>query len=1152
MSSSICIGSSASTPVIILGMHRSGTSAVASVVSSFGYEFGDNLISADKDNPKGFWEDRALVAINDRLLGGKSCWARVMPHEEFSNELQAEASTWYSGLIAIGEGKVAFKDPRLCRLMRFWLDIVDRPKVLLVQRNPIAVAASLQRRNAFTLTHGILLWIVYNYEAARAVADHGLQWLVIDYDRLILNPVSITEEIRVFLGADGGEPEMIDETLRHNTEAETPVLPTTLTDFSMRMYRAILVEGPSSIVSFENEYRQILRDYAFVDELVNFHAHEKSEWSEYQQHLERDLAELKLNLDNQFKLHAHEKSEWSEYQQHLERDLAELKLNLDNQFKLHAHEKSEWSEYQQHLERDLAELKLNLDNQFKLHAHEKSEWSEYQQHLERDLAELKLNLDNQFKLHAHEKSEWSEYQQHLERDLAEHKVNLDSQFKLHAHEKAEWFEYRRMSEDKLAEMKGFLCNQVNEQNLVKTMSESVKDRLEQELADIKIRFEDLEQRYVAMEKVRWEVDELLLEAYRSRSWRFTRPFRVVDDVIQSSCKNMIYLSKEFFYRAALRLSGLANSSQSAKAMDALVEMRNSVDITALMRNPECEIVEWPEITISVVTHNNGHWLETFMVSLLDQKYPLNKIHLVFVDNDSSDDTPLRLTDAVKTHGWRFARATVEARSNKGFGAGHDFAIRGASTPFILVSNIDLAFMVDSITRVVAVALHDPEAASWELRQAPYEHPKFVDPVSLCVNWSSHACILLAREHYLQVGGYEKRIFMYGEDVELSYRLRRAGHLLRYVPSAVVSHYTYKEAGELKPLQFSGSILSNYYLRLRYGNIKDILYAFIILSKLLARGAGFKGSRRMLLSVLPRAILMTPAFLMTRERTKANFPFRSFDYEISRHGAFHEVIPLPQYTDELPLITVVTRTVAGRGALLRQCMISVINQTYPKIEHLVVEDGGNSAAELVADLARKAGSGYTARHIACEKRGRSHAGNRGMAEADGKYYLLLDDDDLLFPDHIETLYQALVNSKADAAYALAWDVPVDYIEKEAGRYREHNHFTAPLFHQQFDREVLRKHNYLPIQAVLFSSQLFARCGGFEEELSHLEDWVLWKKYAFNGEFIFVPKTTSLYKTPANLLEMMHRRELFTQAYELAYKWPILSYPTATDNVRADAP
>jgi len=178
-------------------------------------------------------------------------------------------------------------------------------------------------------------------------------------------------------------------------------------------------------------------------------------------------------------------------------------------------------------------------------------------------------------------------------------------------------------------------------------------------------------------------------------------------------------------------------------------------------------------------------------------------------------------------------------------------------------------------------------------------------------------------------------------------------------------------------------------------------------------------------------------------------------------------------------------------------------------------------------------GYAIRHITAPKRGRSHAGNLGLAHAQGEYIVFLDDDDLIYPDHVEVLYGALAEKGVDAAYSLAWEV-LTTMDKEKGSYIEDAHQTLPLFHQEFSQDVLFDHNYLPLQSVLFSRALYEERGGFEEDMDYLEDWNLWCRYAVGHEFTFVCKTTSLYRTPSMPEERLRRAGLLHNAYEDARK------------------
>ena len=99
-------------------------------------------------------------------------------------------------------------------------------------------------------------------------------------------------------------------------------------------------------------------------------------------------------------------------------------------------------------------------------------------------------------------------------------------------------------------------------------------------------------------------------------------------------------------------------------------------------------------------------------------------------------------------------------------------------------------------------------AAWEMRQIPYEHPKAYDPVTLDTPWVSGAAMLLRRSAFEDVGGFDPRIFMYGEDVDLSWRLRARGWRLRYLPRLARRAPHLRDAGEVKPLQVFGGVLTN--------------------------------------------------------------------------------------------------------------------------------------------------------------------------------------------------------------------------------------------------------------------------------------------------------------------------------------------------------
>jgi len=228
--------------------------------------------------------------------------------------------------------------------------------------------------------------------------------------------------------------------------------------------------------------------------------------------------------------------------------------------------------------------------------------------------------------------------------------------------------------------------------------------------------------------------------------------------------------------------------------------------------------------------------------------------------------------------------------------------------------------------------------------------------------------------------------------------------------------------------------------------------------------------------------------------------------------------------EYPRISVIIRTYAGRRQWLRQSLVSALNQSYPNLEILVIEDGSALyQSELEAVAGEKQSDGRSIRYLSQAKLGKSAAGNLALAEATGDYTCFLDDDDLYYPHHIETLYLALSRNRSSlAAYGLAWEVHTQ--ASADGSYEEIHYEVAKHTRGTYSQKKLEQLNYLPIQSVLFNRSLFLSEGGFDPERHFLEDWDLWLRYAKATTYTHVPVVTSLYRTTADPYERITRIRL----------------------------
>lgn len=550
------------------------------------------------------------------------------------------------------------------------------------------------------------------------------------------------------------------------------------------------------------------------------------------------------------------------------------------------------------------------------------------------------------------------------------------------------------------------------------------------------------------------------------------------------------------------------------------------------------------IDMSIVTHNSHKHLKSLFESIKKQAYPIALINLIFVDSCSTDNITVdELYFLKQKNESLFHSITIlPLKKNIGFGRSHNHAFQFRKGKFFLVTNPDLVFEENAIDNIVRFALADDlsKVASWEFRQKPYEHPKYYDPITLKTFWSSGACLLINPQAFSQAGGYDKHIFMYGEDVELSYRFIDTGWDVKYCPFAVVWHYTYQGVEKFKAIQFTRSLCANGLLKLRYGNNKEILASIFQLPYLFFREAiklRSSSTRRCFLIFFSYFIYLrsAPIFLYQRKRSARAFPFCGFDYLIARHGAFYH--HYPQASDsKQPLVSIIMRTHGNQILWLRESIASVLRQTYENIELIIVEDGGSCTKSFIEEVNAKRPK-IKIKYFSLPKQGRSVTGNVGLSEATGDFMMFLDSDDYLYADHVEILVQELqANTSVDIVYSLAWEVATQpgNEEKKDSCPQEFSYTLHSLYLKNFSLDALQQNNLLPIQSAMFKRSVYEKNGGFDTQIEYLEDWNLWLRYAHNCQFKQVFKLTSCYRVPYDQDVFNARTAVLKEARNLAFK------------------
>jgi len=189
--------------ILILGMHRSGTSAITGVLKIMGIGLGAEMMEPLPENPKGYFENVTAYNINEKILHSlSSAWDDLLFQK--IKWLKSDKLAKYQEKIVkminseFSKDKIfCIKDPRLCNLLPIWHDALTWVDIdlscILVLRHPLEVAESLRAREGFSIEKGVLLWIMYMFNAESY--SRALRRAVVLYDDVLKDAKIFTERV---------------------------------------------------------------------------------------------------------------------------------------------------------------------------------------------------------------------------------------------------------------------------------------------------------------------------------------------------------------------------------------------------------------------------------------------------------------------------------------------------------------------------------------------------------------------------------------------------------------------------------------------------------------------------------------------------------------------------------------------------------------------------------------------------------------------------------------------------------------------------------------------------------------------------------------------------------------------------------------------
>ena len=316
--------------VVVLGMHRSGTSAITRALEAMGVGLGDHLMPpAEGNNEKGFFEDVEINAINIELLKAfGDDWRSLAPiaaADLGSAKVEALRLRAMSVLRDRFEGNqiFGFKDPRTCRLLPFWqplfADLGLEQTYVIALRNPLSVAKSLEHRDRMDFEKSCYLWLVHMLPCVRLT--QGMPRVVVDYDQLIKTPAPEIRRMAQALGLQeqldeasihAFETQFVDEKLRHSAfepedSAADPRVPPAVRDLFLGLSKVARQGGSLEAPESQAMVRSLAERFDNLPRVFAFSGDQGEKIAELQGlvdnkdvhigHIEREIARIRLVSD---------------------------------------------------------------------------------------------------------------------------------------------------------------------------------------------------------------------------------------------------------------------------------------------------------------------------------------------------------------------------------------------------------------------------------------------------------------------------------------------------------------------------------------------------------------------------------------------------------------------------------------------------------------------------------------------------------------------------------------------------------------------------------------------------------------------------------------------------------------------------------------